>query len=271
MITELYVPRAALGAFLSAVRADFRQHGVQVIYGTIRLIERDTESFLAWAREPWVCTVMNLHVDHTPERHRARRPSTSAASSIAPSQHRRQLFPHLSSLGGARAGRGLLSANGGIPASEKTPRSGRNIPERLVPPPQGPVRFLVPNAKFAQSCREFDCELWVQRDTRTIELHCPFDSEVRVGRAAGMANFGIGTLAGWHRTHILPDNEYGMDRGLLRKVVIASAAWVTCITLLGYVVYSAKCRAASSTSIRCATTSSRGRRGGRPKPCRSMT
>ena len=38
MITELYVPRAALGAFLSAVRADFRQHGVQVIYGTIRLI-----------------------------------------------------------------------------------------------------------------------------------------------------------------------------------------------------------------------------------------
>jgi FAD/FMN-containing dehydrogenase len=68
MITELYVPRAALAAFLSAVRADFRQHGMQVIYGTIRLIERDAESFLAWAREPWVCTVMNLHVDHTPER-----------------------------------------------------------------------------------------------------------------------------------------------------------------------------------------------------------
>jgi FAD/FMN-containing dehydrogenase len=65
MITELYVPRSALGAFLSAVRADFRQHRVQVIYGTIRLIERDGESFLAWAREPWACTVMNLHVDHT--------------------------------------------------------------------------------------------------------------------------------------------------------------------------------------------------------------
>jgi FAD/FMN-containing dehydrogenase len=68
MITELYVPRTALGAFLAAVRADFRQHGVQVIYGTIRLIERDTESFLAWARQPWACTVMNLHIDHTPER-----------------------------------------------------------------------------------------------------------------------------------------------------------------------------------------------------------
>jgi FAD/FMN-containing dehydrogenase len=68
MITELYVPRPALSAFLAAVRADFRQHGVGLIYGTIRLIERDDESVLAWAREPWVCTVMNLHVDHTPDR-----------------------------------------------------------------------------------------------------------------------------------------------------------------------------------------------------------
>ena len=67
MITELYVPRPALGEFLSAVRADFRQHKVLLVYGTIRLIEKDDESFLAWAREPWVCTVMNLHVDHTPE------------------------------------------------------------------------------------------------------------------------------------------------------------------------------------------------------------
>jgi FAD/FMN-containing dehydrogenase len=64
MITELYVPRPSLVPFLSAVRADFRQHGAQLIYGTIRLIEKDDESFLAWAREPWACTVMNLHVDH---------------------------------------------------------------------------------------------------------------------------------------------------------------------------------------------------------------
>jgi len=68
MITEIYVPRPALPAFLASVRTDFRQHGVSLIYGTIRLIERDDESLLAWAREPWVCTVMNLHVDHTPDR-----------------------------------------------------------------------------------------------------------------------------------------------------------------------------------------------------------
>jgi FAD/FMN-containing dehydrogenase len=67
MITELYVPRRALPEFLAAVRADFSQHNVQLIYGTIRLIERDAETFLAWARESWVCTVMNLHVDHTGE------------------------------------------------------------------------------------------------------------------------------------------------------------------------------------------------------------
>ncbi|MGV1013978.1 MAG: FAD-binding oxidoreductase [Methyloceanibacter sp.] len=65
MISELYVPRDALTAFLTAVRADFKVHGTKLIYGTIRLIERDDESVLAWAREPWACTVMNLHVDHS--------------------------------------------------------------------------------------------------------------------------------------------------------------------------------------------------------------
>jgi FAD/FMN-containing dehydrogenase len=68
MITELYVPRDALASFLAEVRDDFRAHAVQLIYGTIRLIARDDESFLTWAREPWVCTVMNLHIDHSQEK-----------------------------------------------------------------------------------------------------------------------------------------------------------------------------------------------------------
>ncbi len=68
MITELYVPRAALGSFLAEAREDLRRHGAQLIYGTIRLIAEDDESFLAWARRPWACIVMNLHIDHTPER-----------------------------------------------------------------------------------------------------------------------------------------------------------------------------------------------------------
>jgi len=64
MITEIYVPRAALAAFLGEVAADFRTNAVDLIYGTVRLVERDDESFLAWARQPWACVVFNLHVLH---------------------------------------------------------------------------------------------------------------------------------------------------------------------------------------------------------------
>jgi FAD/FMN-containing dehydrogenase len=67
MITELYVPRPQLPAFMAAVRGDAVQHGFDIIYGTIRLIDRDDETVLAWAREPWACVVFNLHVDHTPD------------------------------------------------------------------------------------------------------------------------------------------------------------------------------------------------------------
>ena len=31
------------------------------------MIEKDDESFLAWARERYACVIFNLHVDHTPE------------------------------------------------------------------------------------------------------------------------------------------------------------------------------------------------------------
>jgi FAD/FMN-containing dehydrogenase len=65
MISELYVPRADLPAFMAVVREDARRHDVNIIYGTVRLIEQDDESFLAWARQPWACIVFNLHVDHS--------------------------------------------------------------------------------------------------------------------------------------------------------------------------------------------------------------
>ena len=67
MISELYVPRERLPDFMADVADDFRKHAVDVIYGTIRLIERDEDSFLAWAREPWACIIFNLHTVHTPE------------------------------------------------------------------------------------------------------------------------------------------------------------------------------------------------------------
>ncbi|HEV8673598.1 MAG TPA: FAD-binding oxidoreductase [Methylomirabilota bacterium] len=66
MITEVYVPRPALADFLAEVREDFRRNQVEVIYGSIRLIDRDDESFLPWAKQPYACIIFNLHVVHTP-------------------------------------------------------------------------------------------------------------------------------------------------------------------------------------------------------------
>ena len=65
MITEIYVPRNKIADFMADVRRDFDKHNVNLIYGTIRLIEKDDESFLAWARDSWACTIFNLHVNHT--------------------------------------------------------------------------------------------------------------------------------------------------------------------------------------------------------------
>jgi FAD/FMN-containing dehydrogenase len=65
MITELYVPRPRLPDFLAEMRDDFRRNGVDLVYGSVRLVERDDETVLAWAREPWACVVLNLHVVHT--------------------------------------------------------------------------------------------------------------------------------------------------------------------------------------------------------------
>ena len=67
LITEIYVPRPRLVEFLEACREDFRAHDVNAIYTTVRLVERDSESFLPWARQAYVGMIFNLHVVHSPE------------------------------------------------------------------------------------------------------------------------------------------------------------------------------------------------------------
>jgi len=62
MISEIYVPRDALVRFLADVRSDFLEHKTDLIYGTIRLIERDTETMLRWAKQPCACIIFNIHV-----------------------------------------------------------------------------------------------------------------------------------------------------------------------------------------------------------------
>lgn len=67
VITEIYVRKDKLIPLLAEIKKDFITHGVDLTYGTIRLIEKDNDSFLAWATEPMVCIVCNLHVTHTDE------------------------------------------------------------------------------------------------------------------------------------------------------------------------------------------------------------
>jgi len=66
LITEIYAPRDALARFLTDVRERFRAQRTPLIYGTIRLIQRDDETFLAWAKQPYACVIFNLHVVHSP-------------------------------------------------------------------------------------------------------------------------------------------------------------------------------------------------------------
>src|SRR5881394_2747108 len=65
IITEIYVPRADLPNFLAQAAELLRSNRTIVIYGTVRLIEKDDESFLAWARKPYACIIFNLLTLHT--------------------------------------------------------------------------------------------------------------------------------------------------------------------------------------------------------------
>jgi FAD/FMN-containing dehydrogenase len=66
IITEIYVPRMDLPDFLAEAAELLRSNRTIVIYGTVRLIEKDDESFLAWAKEPYACIIFNLLTLHTP-------------------------------------------------------------------------------------------------------------------------------------------------------------------------------------------------------------
>ncbi|PYL26246.1 MAG: hypothetical protein DMF37_02790 [Verrucomicrobia bacterium] len=66
IITEIYVPRADLSDFLAQAAELLRSNHTIAIYGTVRLIEKDDDSFLAWAKESYACIIFNLLTLHTP-------------------------------------------------------------------------------------------------------------------------------------------------------------------------------------------------------------
>lgn len=67
IIAEIDVPRPLLPGFFDEAREDFRRNRIDLIYGTVRIIERDDESFLPWAKQPYACTIFNLHTVHNAE------------------------------------------------------------------------------------------------------------------------------------------------------------------------------------------------------------
>lgn len=67
VITEVYVDLSDLPTFMAATANVFRNNHADLIYGTVRLIERDTDSALPWATRPSACVVFNLHAPHGPE------------------------------------------------------------------------------------------------------------------------------------------------------------------------------------------------------------
>ena len=64
-ITEVYVPLPRLAEFMHAAADELARRRADVIYGTIRLIEQDDETFLNWAKQPYACIVFNLHFQHS--------------------------------------------------------------------------------------------------------------------------------------------------------------------------------------------------------------
>ena len=67
MISELYVPIARFSEFMRAARKSLLDTEANVVYGTVRLIQREDETYLRWAREDYACVIFNLLVEHSPE------------------------------------------------------------------------------------------------------------------------------------------------------------------------------------------------------------
>jgi FAD/FMN-containing dehydrogenase len=65
VIGEHYVPADQLGPFMQQAAALLRASGGEVIYGTIRAIQRDTTTFLPWAKDDFACVIFNLRTTHT--------------------------------------------------------------------------------------------------------------------------------------------------------------------------------------------------------------
>jgi FAD/FMN-containing dehydrogenase len=65
VITEICCEPPALERVLGEMREYARRDEVDIVSATIRMVEQDKESFLAWARKPYACLSLNVHLEHS--------------------------------------------------------------------------------------------------------------------------------------------------------------------------------------------------------------
>jgi len=61
VIVEVYVPRSELIPFLEDARRILLSGELPLVYGVIRFIEKDKDSFLAWAKKAYACVIFTAH------------------------------------------------------------------------------------------------------------------------------------------------------------------------------------------------------------------
>jgi len=67
VITELYVPRSKFVDFMRRAKTVLEETEANLVYGTVRLIEQENETFLRWASQDFACVIFNLLVEHSSE------------------------------------------------------------------------------------------------------------------------------------------------------------------------------------------------------------
>ena len=67
MISEFYVESEKFNEFITRAKSYMKTNSVDLIYGTVRLIKEDRQTFLPWANKNYMCIIFNLHVEHNPE------------------------------------------------------------------------------------------------------------------------------------------------------------------------------------------------------------
>ena len=61
LIWEFYVPHGELITFMEEARRELLKAECALIYGTVRFIEQDRDSFLAWAKKRYACVIFTPH------------------------------------------------------------------------------------------------------------------------------------------------------------------------------------------------------------------